>query len=64
MLQYIENIIVPYVNQAREDLGLQKEQAALATFDHFKGQVTAKVTTLLEKHIQSVLVPACCTDRL
>ena len=32
-----------------EDLGLQKEQAALAIFDHFKGHLTAEVTTLIEK---------------
>lgn len=47
-----------------ERLG-KKNQAALAIFDHFKGQLTPKRTDCLENHnIQSVFVPACCTDRL
>ena len=65
MLNYIDKIIVPFVERVREDLGLDKQQAALAIFDHFKGQLTESITQVLEKHnIQSVLVPACCTDRL
>ena len=65
MLNYIDKIIVPFVERVREDLGLDKQQAALAIFDHFKGQLTDSITQVLEKHnIQSVLVPACCTDRL
>ena len=65
MLEYIDNIIVPFVERVRKHLKLGKEQAALAIFDHFRGQLTAQVTDLLEKHnIQAVLVPACCTNRL
>ena len=55
------NIIVPYVERVRGN----EDQAALAIFDQFKGQLTENVTQLLEEHnIQSVVVPACCTDRL
>ena len=65
MLEYIDNIIVPFVDRVKKHLKLGKEQATLAIFDHFRGQLTAQVTDLLEKHnIQAVLVPACCTDRL
>ena len=65
MLEYIDNIIVPFVDRVRKHSKLGKEQAALAIYDHFRGQLTAQVTDLLEKHnIQVVLVPACCTDRL
>ena len=65
MLNYIDKIIVSFVERVREDLGLDKQQAALAIFDHFKGQLSDRITQILEKHnIQSVLVPACCTDRL
>ena len=65
MISYIENIIAPFVDARREDLGFDRSQAALAIFDHFKGQLTEKVTECLEQHnIQSVLVPANCTDRL
>ena len=65
MLTYIEWIIVPYIKNIRESMGVDDSQAALAIFDHFKGQLTEKVTQLLEKHnIQSTLVPPSCTDRL
>lgn len=61
MVAYIEEIIIPYVESVRND----ETQAALAIFDHFKGQLTEKVSKLLEDHnIQSVLVPPACTDRL
>ena len=44
---------------------MDEQQAALAIFDNFKGQLTKKITDVLEKHnILSVLVPASCTDRL
>jgi hypothetical protein len=64
MVAYIEEIIEPYVRNVREELGI-KDQTALAIFDHFKDQLTPKVTDCLEKYnIQSVLVPASCIDRL
>lgn len=65
MLEYIHGIIIPYVDGVRERLGVGKEQAALAIYDHFKGQLTQAVTDVLEENnIQTVLVPATCTDRL
>ena len=65
MLKYINDIIVPFVERVRDDLGTDDSQAALGLFDHFKGQLTANVTAALERHnIQSVLIPATCTDRL
>ena len=60
-----EESMLSYIDNVREDLAVGKDQAALAIFDHFKGQLTPKVTQCLEKNnIQSVLVPRCCTDRL
>ena len=65
MLKYIDDIIVPFVERVRDDLGTDDSQAALGLFDHFKGQLTPNVTAALERHnIQSVLIPATCTDRL
>ncbi len=65
MVMYIEKVIVPFVNTIRNSLGVDENQAALAIYDHFKGQLTEKITMLLDKHnIQSVLVPPSCTDRL
>lgn len=65
MLTYINDIIVPFVERVRDDLGTDNSQAALAVFDHFKGQLTGNVMAALERNnIQSVLIPATCTDRL
>ena len=65
MIRYINNLIVPFVNSVRENLCLDEDKPALAIFDCFKGQVTTKVTELLEENnIHSVLVPANCTDKL
>ena len=63
MLTYINDIIVQFVKSVRDDLGIDDSQAALALLDHFKGQLTGNVMAALEKNnIQSVLIPATCTD--
>ena len=49
MLQYIENIIVPYVEAVRENI--DDEDIALVITDNFKGQVTFKVNDLEETRI-------------
>ena len=65
MVEYIKAVINPYVNGVRARLGVGDDKAALAIFDHFKGQLTPKITQLLEaNNIQSVLIPPGCTDRL
>ena len=48
MLQYIENIIKPYVRSVR-DLLDTVTTPGLIIMDNFKGQVTEKVSSLLEK---------------
>ncbi len=63
MLQYIEHIIVPYVEKVREDMG--DDKAALVVMDNFKGQITASVTSLLEENnILVALLPPNTTDLL
>ena len=37
MLEYRQEVIVPFVESKREALGLNYDQPALAIFDHFKG---------------------------
>ena len=60
MIQYVESIIVPFVEQTRESLGEDK-----AAVDNFKGRFTIAMTDLLEKHcIHSCLLPPNTTDRL
>ena len=61
MIEYINNIIVPYVDANREG----DDTAALVIMDNFKGQVTPSVVSLLEdNNIQVCLLPANTTDRL
>lgn len=62
MLQYIENIIVSYVEKVREVVGTEK--AALVIIDNFKGQITTAVNNLLEQNILVCLLPTNTTDLL
>ena len=65
MLEYIQEVIVPFVESKCEALGLNNDQPALAIFDHFKGQMTEKITNELEEnYIHSVLIPAAYTGLL
>ena len=48
MLQYIREIIAPFVDNIRQCLVFPEDQPALALFDHFKGQPTESITTDLE----------------
>lgn len=63
MVQYIENIIVPYVKHQRESLGLP-ECAALVVIDNFKSQIATKINSLLENNIDVCLFPPNATDVL
>ena len=65
MIDYITKIIVPFTEKKRRELHVPNDQAALAIFDEFKGQLTEKCTELLlENNILIVRVPPNCTDRL
>ena len=58
-------MLIPYIDEVRREDNLASTQPALVIFDHFKGQITDKVFSVLEKHnILAVTVPANCTDRL
>ena len=63
--EYIYKILLPYVNHKREELGLPSSYPALVVYDRFKAQCTDDVLQLLrENHIDTLLIPASCTDRL
>ena len=63
MIQYIEKIIVLYVNSVRESTG--NDTSAVIIMDNFKGQVTSPVNSLLEaNNIHVCLLPPNTTDRL
>lgn len=50
MKEYIELIIVPYVDHKRKELKLSSDHPALAIFDVFKGQQTDNIMKLLEEN--------------
>ena len=61
MIQYIQNVIIPYVNNIRTD----STEATLIIMDNFKGQTTPSVTNLLEVNNMDVcLLSPNMTDRL
>ena len=62
MLQYIDNIILPYVAKVRDDIGAAK--AALVILDNFKGQTTQQVIQRLDNNILISWLPPNTTDRL
>ena len=66
MIEFIDKVLVPYVQQIRESLPLtQVNQKAIAIFDVFKAHRSEKVQTHLKsKGILPQFVPACCTDKL
>ena len=65
MKEYIEHIIVPYVDCKRKALKLTPNHPALAIFDVFKGQQTEDVIRMLEENnIHVVSISANCIDCL
>ena len=64
-LEYLQKIIIPYIQQMRTELSLSENHPALAIFDMFKAHLTDPVTKILEENsILFVTVPPNCTDRL
>ena len=62
MVEYIEEIIIPYIESKRADVG---DKPALVIMDNFKGQITSTINSLLEAHdIHVCLLPANTTDLL
>ena len=63
MLDYISEIIIPYVEAVRHDI--RHKNAALVILDNFKGQVKSNVTNFFEAHnIHTCPLPANITDML
>ncbi len=63
--RYIQKILIPYIEQKKNDLALDSNQPALVIFNRFKGQCTENILEILEKNnIRIAVVPPNCTDRL
>ena len=64
MIQYVDNIILPYVERTKEILN-KGEASALVIMDSLKGQITEKIDKLLgDNNIHVCLLPANTTDLL
>ena len=64
-IDYVNKILLPYIQETRCKLSLSCNHSALVIFDRFKGQCTSTVLQLLtENNIKIVVVPANLTDRL
>ena len=64
MIQYINEIVIPYVKNQRDTLQ-DPTLSALVIVDNFRGQVTEPVIRLLEEHnIHVCLLPPNMTDLL
>ena len=65
MLDYLQIILFPYIDNKRSELKLDSAYPALVISDCFRGQCTETVLSMLrEQHIYIAIVPANCTDRL
>ena len=61
----IKVVIIPYFENKRQKLKLEADNHGLVLFDNFNGQCTDGIFQLLEEHhINSVIIPANCTDHL
>ena len=65
MKDYVEKIIIPYLQKKKEELKLLPDHPALLLFDNFKAQCTTPLLqTLDNNNINVLLIPPNCTDRL
>ncbi|CAG2257650.1 SF4 [Mytilus edulis] len=67
MMQFVNNVIVPYVDEIRDSMPLNNSttQKAIAIFDVFKAHRGERLLNLLKDNdIVPLFVPAACTDRL
>ena len=63
MKEYVEHIILPYVDEKRKNLKLADKYPALLVFDNFRAQCTPAILTLLDQNnINVVVIPPNYTD--
>ena len=61
-INFIKQVINPYIIHTRKELGLPADQKALLTWDVFRGQTTDHVAQILDSlNIEVVKVPANMT---
>lgn len=61
----MKKVILPYIEQVKDDLDLPLKQKSLCIFDVFRAQISDEIMDFLkEKSIIPVMVPANWTDKL
>jgi len=62
---YVDELILPYINMKRKKIKLPSNHPALPLFDTFKAQCRETLLTHIDAHnVYAVLIPANCMDRL
>ena len=66
MKEYVDNVLLWYINEKWHNLGLATDYLALVFFDNFKAQCTLAILTQLDQSniIKVVLVLPNCMDHL
>ena len=65
MKDYVQKILLPYVERKRRKLKVAEDYPALVLFDNFKAQCTPEILKILDDdNINVLLIPSNCTDRL
>ena len=64
IMEYIQHILLPYINEKRKNLKLSNDHPALVICNNFKGLCTPDILIFLDqKNINVILIPNC-TDHL
>ena len=63
MIEYVQEILIPYVTEKQKELTFASDYPALALFGTFKSQCMDEVYDLVDI-ILCVCIPANCTDKL
>ena len=56
MIDYVHKILLPYIEEMKEQLKLKTQQPALVIFDRFKGQYTERFLSLLKENDMYLLI--------
>ena len=63
MADYLNKVLIPYVERKRLELHLESRYPAVVLFDNFKAQYTTEILQLLDdSHIYVILIPPNCFD--
>ena len=56
MIDYVHKILLPHIEEKKEQLKLKTQQPALVIFDRIKGQCTGRFLLLLKENDMYLLI--------